>query len=129
MIQKQKTQVRQYLSESFSQSHMPSRQANSLTASLMAGTSLHNNNTQSIRPELKSHSLEYMHGAASGQYNSTTPTPSSSGQPSFFFPNSRLNSVTASPSEGAMSPSISSVVTSGSEVSTQYIDKYFSINL
>lgn len=113
VIQKQKTQVRQYLSESFSQSHMPHRQTNSLGASLLA--TQHALRSPQPQPEIKSHSLEYMQ-YNNNNNNNSTPTPSS-GQQQFYFPNhSRLNSVTASPSEGAMSPSISSVVTSGSEV-------------
>lgn len=113
--------MRQYLSESFKQTHLPGgggRQANSLGASMMATNMSRTGGTAS--GDMKSHSLEY--GLQPGGGFSNTPTPSSSGtnnhQP-FYFSSSRLGSVTASPSEcGAMSPSISSVVTSGSEVSS-----------
>lgn len=126
-MQKQKTQVRQYLSESFKQSHLESRggrQTNSLGASLMR---------DQMRPQLskpmeqKSQSLEFGQLQLNG-----SGTPGSSGaNQQFYFPggSSRFSSVTASPSEGAMSPSMaSSVVTSGSEVSG-WLMYYFCNNL
>lgn len=111
VMQKQKTQVRQYLSESFKQTHL-GRQANSLGASMMR-EQVRSNVPKPM--EQKSHSLEFgqLHLNSSG-------TPGSGGaNQQFYFPNnSRFSSVTASPSEGNMSPSLaSSVVTSGSEVS------------
>lgn len=111
-MQKQKTQVRQYLSESFKQTHI-SRQANSLGASLMREQA-RNNLPKPM--EQKSQSLEF----SQLQLNNSSSTPgSNSANQQFYFPNnSRFSSVTASPSEGNMSPSLaSSVVTSGSEVS------------
>lgn len=137
MIQKQKNQVKQYLSESYKQSHNWSlnetpdhlkndeaselphlRQANSYTA---------NNQMQNIPATIEQKSQSYEYGKLMHLQNqtlmssngpNTAPHSSSTNGAQFYFSgNGRFSNVTASPSESAMSPSISSVATSASEVS------------
>uniref|UniRef100_A0A336LML8 CSON011283 protein n=1 Tax=Culicoides sonorensis TaxID=179676 RepID=A0A336LML8_CULSO len=134
VIQKQKNQVKQYLSESYKQSnnwpltvtpdqnvdHILESQHARLASSYSVAHQSHNIPTT---VEQKSQSYEYgklMHiqnqTLMSNNGPNTAPHSNSTNGAQFYFSgNGRFSSITASPSESAMSPSISSVATSASE--------------
>lgn len=133
VIQKQKNQVKQYLSESYKQSHNWSDQAPDQISNDEASELPPLRQASSYTPlqqnqvpatiEQKSQSYEYgkmMHiqnqTLISSNGANTAPHSSSTNGAQFYF-SGRFSNVTASPSESAMSPSISSVATSASEVS------------
>lgn len=132
MIQKQKNQVKQYLSESYKQSHnwneTPEQTQNDEPSELPHLRQAHSytpNHQPQIPATIEQKSQSYEYGKLMHIQNQTTmssngpntaPHSSSTNGAQFYF-SGRFSNVTASPSESAMSPSISSVATSASEVS------------